>query len=114
MKRILIIMVCAIFSLTMMYAQETKKKSNKETVTFVIENMHCQNCINKIEKNIAFEKGVTDLKCDLATLTAEVTYRTDKTTEDQLVTAFDKIGMKARALAEGEEPEAHNSEGHTH
>lgn len=114
MKRILIIMVCAIFSFTMMYAQETKKKSNKETVTFVIENMHCQNCVSKIEKNIAFEKGVTDLKCDLSTLTAEVTYRTDKTTEDKLVTAFDKIGMKARALAEGEEPGAHNHDGHTH
>ena len=114
MKRILLVIICAMVTFSMIYAQETKKKSNKETVTFLIENMHCQNCINKIEKNIAFEKGVTDLKCDLSTLTAEVTYRADKTTEDKLVAAFDKIGMKARALAEGEEPETHDHDGHTH
>lgn len=114
MKRILIIMVCVVFSLSMMYAQETKKKSNKETITFLIENMHCQNCINKIEKNIAFEKGVTDLKCDLETLTAEVTFRADKTSEDKLVAAFDKIGMKAKALADGEAPKVHDHDGHTH
>lgn len=112
MKRILLVMVCATVTFSTMYAQETKK-NKKETVTFLIENMHCQNCINKIEKNIAFEKGVTDLKCDLSKLTAEVTYRTDKTTEDNLIEAFDKIGMKARALAEGENPEVHNQE-HKH
>ena len=113
MKRILLMMACAMITFSMTYAQETKKKSSKETVTFLIENMHCQNCINKIEKNIAFEKGVTDLKCDLSTLTAEVTFRSDKTSEDKLVAAFDKIGMKARPLAEGEEPEVHNDE-HVH
>jgi len=110
MKRILLIMVCAIVTFSMTYAQDTKKKSSKETITFLIENMHCQNCINKIEKNIAFEKGVTDLKCDLSKLTAEVTFRSDKTSEDKLVAAFDKIGMKARALTEGEEPEVHSHE----
>lgn len=113
MKRILLIMVCAMVTFSMSYAQETKKKSNKETIKFLIENMHCQNCIKKIEKNISFEKGVTDLKCDLETLTAEVTFRSDKTSEDKLVAAFDKIGMKARALAEGEEPEVHHHE-HVH
>lgn len=113
MKRILIIMMCATFSFTMMYAQKTKKKSNKETVVFLIKNMHCQNCVEKVEKNIAFEKGVTNLTCDLSTLTVEVTYRTDKTTEDQLVRAFDKIGMKAQAMAEGENSESHDPDGHT-
>jgi Cu2+-exporting ATPase len=91
---------------SVMYAQETKK-NNKKTVTFLIENMQCENCIKKIEKNIAFEKGVTDLECDLSTTTAKVTYRTDKTSEDKLTAAFDHIGMKARALTEDEAP-AHN------
>lgn len=108
MKRILVMMVCAMVTFSVACAQETKKKSNKETITFLIENMHCENCIKKIEKNIAFEKGVTDLKCDLSTLTAEVTFRTDKTTEAKLVTAFDKIGMNARALADGKKAEVHD------
>lgn len=105
MKRILLIMICTMFTFSMMYAQESKKKNGKETVTFLIENMHCSNCIKKIEKNIAFEKGVTDLKCDLSTHTAEVTYRTDKTTQDNLVAAFGKIGMSAITLDESEKPE---------
>jgi Cu2+-exporting ATPase len=75
------------------FAQDAKKK--KEVVNFKIEEMHCDNCIKKIEKNIAFEKGVTDLKCDLKTHTAEVTYKTDKTDLDKIVSAFKKIGMTA-------------------
>ena len=113
MKQIVVIMFCAIFAISAASAQETKKKSKKETTTFLIENMHCENCIKKIEKNIAFEKGVTDLTCDLSTLTAKVTYRPDKTDEKKLIAAFEKIDMKARALKEGEKPETVH-EGHKH
>lgn len=106
MKRILLLMLCAIFTCSVTSAQDgAKKKSKKETTKFLIENMHCENCVKKIEKNIAFEKGVTDLKCDLATTTVEVTYRTDKTTEEKLIEAFKKIDMNARKLKEGEKPE---------
>ena len=113
MKRILLTMVCIVVAFSMSYAQDAPPKNKKETVTFLVENMHCDNCIKKIEKNIAFEKGVTDLACDLSTLTAEVTYRTDRTTEDKLIAAFQKIGMNARVLAEGEEPKVHKHE-HNH
>jgi Cu2+-exporting ATPase len=112
MKRILVIMMCAMFIISIASAQETKKKQ-KETVTFFIENMECENCIKKIEKNIAFEKGVTDLKCDLPSRTVEVTYRTDKTDIKKLTVAFDKIGKKAKALKEGEKPEIKH-DGHKH
>ena len=75
----------------MTFAQDAKKK--KDSVTFFIEAMDCDHCIKKIEKNIAFEKGVTDLKCDLSTRTAIVTYKTDKTSKTRLAAAFKKIGM---------------------
>lgn len=113
MKRILLMMICTVMAISISHAQEAQKKNKKETVTFLIENMHCENCIKKIEKNISFEKGVTDLACDLSTLTAEVTYRTDRTTEDKLIAAFQKIGMSAKVLAESEEPEVHKHE-HKH
>jgi Cu2+-exporting ATPase len=99
-------MLSVVIGLSSASAQETKKKSKKETVTFLVENMNCENCIKKIEKNIAFEKGVTDLTCDLSTHTAKVTYRTDKTDEKKLVAAFEKIDMKAKALKDGEKSEA--------
>ena len=71
------LLFCAVCTVSMTFAQEAKKK--KDSVTFFIEAMDCDHCIKKIEKNIAFEKGVTDLKCDLSTRTAIVTYKTDKT-----------------------------------
>ena len=80
----------------MAFAQDAKKK--KTTVTFYVEGMHCNKCVNKIEKNIAFEKGVTDLKCDLDTHTAEVTFKDAKTNQANLEKAFDKIGMHAVAV----------------
>lgn len=118
MKRIILVMFCALFAFSMAYAQESKK-NKKETVTFMVDGMDCANCVKKIEKNIAFEKGVTDLKCDLPTRTAEVTYRTDKTTEDKLVAAFKKIGMEAKAKAEGDQTSPssghdHSGHGHSH
>ncbi|MDL2209042.1 heavy-metal-associated domain-containing protein [Parabacteroides sp. OttesenSCG-928-O15] len=100
MKRVLLLMLCALFSFSMANAQDAKKKSNKETVKFQVEGMDCANCVKKVEKNIAFEKGVTDLKCDLPTHTAEVTYRTDKTSEKDIVAAFKKIGMEAVPVKE--------------
>ena len=76
------LLFCAVCTVSMTFAQEAKKK--KDSVTFFIEAMDCDHCIKKIEKNIAFEKGVTDLKCDLSTRTAIVTYKTDKTSNDPL------------------------------
>ncbi|MDH6357175.1 heavy-metal-associated domain-containing protein [Parabacteroides sp. PF5-9] len=116
MKRIVLLAVCALFTITSVSAQDAKKKKGKETVTFFIEAMDCDHCVKKIEKNISFEKGVTDLKCDLSTRTAMVTYRSDKTTEENLTGAFKKIGMEAISVEEGAEiavPKAEKS-GHQH
>ena len=95
MKKFLVIMCCMIFAISTASAQEKQKKSKNQTTTFLVEGMHCENCVKSIEKNIAFEKGVTDLKCDLKTKTVKVTYNSDKTTEEKLITAFEKINKKA-------------------
>lgn len=105
MKRFWITLICIIVALSTAFAQDAKNK--KETINFKVEEMHCNNCIKKIEKNIAFEKGVTDLKCDLNTHTAEVTYKTDKTDIEKLVSAFKKIGMTAVPV-EGENKDSDN------
>ena len=102
MKRFLVIMICSVFAFSTSFAQTTKK-NERETVTFSVKNMSCDNCVKKIEKNIAFEKGVTDLQCELSTKTAKVTYRTDKTTEAQLAAAFQKIGYEVEATVETSE-----------
>lgn len=73
---------------------QTKKDGNKEKVTFNVP-MDCGSCKNKIEKNIAFEKGVKSLDVDLEKQTVEVTYDKRKTDVEGLQAAFKKIGFEA-------------------
>ena len=72
----------------------TSKKSNKQTVLLNCD-LHCQGCCDKIMKNIAFEKGVKDIVCDLDTKTVAVTFDTRKTDLDTLLAAFARIGKPA-------------------
>jgi len=101
MKRILTIMICALFTVSMVSAQQTKKDNVVKT-KFLVESMECENCVKKVEKNIAYEKGVTNLKCDLKTHTVEVTYRSDKTTEEKLLAAFKKIDKPAKVIKDND------------
>lgn len=68
-------------------------KKDKVTVTFKAE-LHCKSCKAKIEKNLPFEKGVKDLKVDMAKKTIKIVYRKDKTTEAKLIAAIEKCGVK--------------------
>ena len=81
------------------YSKDDVKKSSKQTVLFSVP-MHCKSCQNKIEKNIAFEKGVTDLKVDLPSNTVSVTFKPDKNTVEGLIAAFKKIGFNATVAGE--------------
>ena len=76
---------------------ETTKQSNKRTVVLHCD-LHCQGCCDKIMKNIAWEKGVKDLVCDLRKKTVTVTYDTRKTDLETLRKAFEKIGQPATLL----------------
>lgn len=80
---------------TMLYAQnKNQKKGEKETITFDV-SMTCENCKKRIEKNIAYEKGVTDMKVDLPSKTVTIEYRKDKTSIEKLIAAFEKLGYEA-------------------
>lgn len=69
-------------------------KVDKQTVVFYVD-IHCQGCSDKIMKNIAFEKGVKDIVCDLDTKTVTVTYDANKTDIPTLQKAFARIGKPA-------------------
>ena len=95
MKKILSIMFCAAFlagaSLT---ADAAKPKAKTETVVFTT-NMHCSNCVKKVNENISFEKGVKDLEVSLDKQTIKVTYDASKTSKENLAKAINKLGYKA-------------------
>ena len=100
MKRIITIIICAVCACMMASAQAPKAKKTKVTTKFLVTNMSCENCVKKIEKNIAFEKGVIDLKSDLKTTTVAVTYNPDKTSDEKLIAAFKKINYNAKVIKE--------------
>lgn len=96
MRKYILLFVCILYSVlgTPLFA-----KANKQVVVLSCD-IHCQGCCDKIMKNIAFEKGVKDLVCDLDTKTVTVTYDANKTDVPTLLKAFDKIHKPATVKEE--------------
>ena len=97
MKKALLFMVMMCVALVGFDASAQKqeeKKNNKEQVVFDV-SMTCENCKKKIERNLPFEKGVSDMKVDLPAKTVMVVYQTNKTDLEKLQKAFEKLGYTA-------------------
>lgn len=86
--------LCALLGTTVfsVNAEILEKKNKKAEITYLV-SMTCENCQKRIESNIPYEKGVTDLKVDLPQKLVTIEYRTDKTTPDKLKAAIKKMGF---------------------
>ena len=91
-KTFLLSVLLLITSALILNAQNKKDSIVKKVaeVTFNV-NMHCESCQAKIERIIPFEKGVKDLKVDLAHKTVKVIYDPRKTNEEKLKKAFENL-----------------------
>jgi copper chaperone CopZ len=91
-KTFLLSVLLLITSALILNAQNKKESKDlkKAEVTFNV-NMHCESCQAKIERIIPFEKGVKDLKVDLAHKTVKVIYDPRKTNEEKLKKAFENL-----------------------
>lgn len=73
-------------------SQNSKKvKAELKEVNFHV-HLHCQNCVKKVQENIAFEKGVKDLKVTQHSI--YIKYDSSKTSEATLKAAIEKLGYK--------------------
>lgn len=116
MKRMKIIaLLIMLLTTNGMFMQQLNAKVNKQQVVFYV-NLHCQGCIDKVYKTIAYEKGVKDLKCDLNSKTVVVTYDANKTDIPTLQKAFAAIGKPATTTPPTEEQlkETESNEDHNH
>lgn len=67
----------------------------KDIKTLVVTpnpQMACNNCENKIKKNLRHEKGIKDIVTNLDKQTITIKYDADKTTSDAIVKTFARIG----------------------
>ena len=115
MKRIIILLMAI---LPMAYMLSTAEaKPNKQTVVLYV-HLHCQDCCDKILKNIPYDKelknGVKDLVFDLEAQTVTVTYDANKTDVPALQKAFAKIGKPATTTDPEHKHDEHQHHGHQH
>ena len=61
-------------------------------------SIHCANCGRKVQENIAFEKGVKDLKVDVPGKTVTVVFNDSKTDTLKLKKALNKLGYQAEVI----------------
>jgi copper chaperone CopZ len=94
-----LVILMAVFFTATLNTQAHAKKANEEQVKFNV-NMTCQSCVNKIEKNIAFEKGVKKMNVDLASKTVTLTYDPKRTDVQKLQSGFSKAGFLATVASE--------------
>jgi len=92
-----------LFSSLTLSAQE-KNKKDVSTVRFAT-SIDCQNCVNTIMKKVPFEKGVKDVKCDLATKEVTVQYQKDKISPETLKRSIEKLGFTAKEVTEKKKEE---------
>ena len=64
--------------------------AEKQTVTLYVHDMECNSCKAKVEKTLAFERGVQDLEFNLEKRQVTITYNDEKTTVEKLQQALMK------------------------
>jgi copper chaperone CopZ len=92
--------------------QKSKKaKAEVKEVAFHVD-LHCKNCVEKVQSNIAFEKGVKGLEISLENHSIKIKYDAAKTSEEALKAAIEKLGYKVSE--EGHHDHHHHHHGHNH
>ena len=113
MKKIILMCLVALFGIGVANAQEPKK-GEKSTVTVeFLTDIDCAGCAKKVTNTIPYEKGVKDVKVDVATKTVSVTYDASKNSPEGLKPSFGDLKVKVFKHMTAEEY-AHYKEHHNH
>ena len=94
MNRLTVICIAvAMFTAMSANAQKTEKTEKWQKVT-IQTNGSCHTAKDKIEKSLAYEKGVKDVVYDATTAKVQITYDSGKTSVQALKDAIVKLGYK--------------------
>jgi len=95
MKPLKIIIILAVFLSSPVFSQEKERNTAEITIK---TSAVCGMCKDRIEHDMAFEKGVKDVNLDLETKEVTIEYKTRKTNPDRLRKAITEIGYDADDL----------------
>ncbi len=93
----------AVFMLIVTAGLLLAQKNADQKAIKVQTNLDCHACKVKIEKYMAFEKGVTSVEADVSTKIVTIGYRSSRTNEEKLCKAIEKIGYKAEVVKDEKE-----------
>lgn len=94
MKTVALFMMAVLIIISGGMVKGQEKKSKTETVKIKVSSQ-CGMCKDRIEKELAFTKGVTAAVLNLETHEVEVTFKTSKTTADNIREVITKVGYDA-------------------
>ena len=98
MKKLMFVLL----GIALMVANTTETYAQKKvdkTVVYEV-SMHCKSCKAKIERDLAFEKGVKDVTASLDEKMVTVKYDDAKTTPEKIAEAIKKLGYEAKVVEE--------------
>ncbi|MCF8298510.1 MAG: heavy-metal-associated domain-containing protein [Saprospiraceae bacterium] len=109
MKKMIIFGTAILTMLFMFSLTQTsiaQDSDNDLEVVRIKAKVDCDGCKTKIEKNIAFEKGVKYVNADVKTKIVTIKYKKGKNTDKNLVAAIQKLGyggevVKGNAASSG-------------
>lgn len=96
MKTLKIMLLVIIAGLTM---SSVSAQTEKFAEINIKVSSQCNECKETIEKALAFEKGIKSASVDLETNTVKVTYRTAKTSPENIRKAISEAGYDADDIA---------------
>ncbi|MBR4582332.1 MAG: heavy-metal-associated domain-containing protein [Bacteroidales bacterium] len=113
-KNILILVLALLLGIGNVFAQEQKaaKQDTKISEVILSTEMHCQNCADKVAKQLAYTKGVIDVQANHEKNAVYIKYRNDRTDTEKLIASLKEIGYTATVYNAGHQcPHAKNGAG---
>ncbi len=82
-------MLCAVST-----AEAAKEKKEFVKQSFVAE-IDCESCLKKVMNILPYQKGIKDVKCDLATKCITVEYDESKSSDEAVIATLKKVDITA-------------------
>jgi len=97
--RIILLAIATMFAISGLQAQDKKNKKKSNLVTVEIQTSAvCGMCKERLEHDIAFEKGVKSVELDDETKILTIKFKEGKNTKEKLKIAVTKVGYDADDL----------------